>query len=82
MTYTVTIPLDIVNATHRGGYWELYLKYIHQGMSPRDAFEQVEDDLRRYGLPPRFNSYYTFRKSLWRMKRELKAHRRIMPASI
>ena len=75
MTYTVTIPIEIINATHRGGYWELYLKHVQSGMESRTAFEQVENDLRRYGLPGRFNSYYTFRKSLWRMKQELKAYR-------
>jgi 3-dehydroquinate synthetase len=76
MSYTISIPIEVVNATHRGGYWELYLRYKQEGMTSRDAFEMVEEQLSRYGLPARFNSYYTFRKSLWRMRKDLKADQR------
>jgi len=75
MSYTVEIPIEVVNATHRGGYWELYLMYVHGGVSPREAFEAVEAALERYGLPCRFSSYESFRQSLWRARREIKQYR-------
>jgi len=71
MSYTVTIPLEIVNATHRGGYWELYLSYVQQGYASVAAYEMVEADLARHGLPGRFRSYESFRRSMWRIRRDL-----------
>jgi hypothetical protein len=72
MSYTVTIPIAVVNATHRGGYFELYLSYVRQGMKSREAYNAVEDDLERYGLPGRYSSYKNFRDAIWRMRPELK----------
>lgn len=73
MSYKVSIPIEIVNATHRGGYFELYLAYIQKGMRPIEAYNAVEDDLESYGLPGRYSSYQSFRHNLWRMKPEIKS---------
>lgn len=76
MSHTVSIPIEIVNATHRGGYYELYLSYVQEGYTSQAAYERVEDALERYGLPCRYSSYETFRRCLYRMRPILKAWER------
>lgn len=76
MSYMVSIPIEVVNATHPGGYRELYLKYVQDGYTSQRAWEIVEEQLERYGLPARYSSYYSFRKNLWRARKELKDWRK------
>lgn len=66
MSYTITIPIEVVNATHPGGYRELYLKYVQEGYTPQKAWEMVEDRLEKYGLPGRYSTYESFRVCLWK----------------
>lgn len=72
MSYTVAIPIEIVHATHRGGYYELYLTYVQDGYTSQAAYERIEAQLERYGLPCRYSSYETFRRCLYRMRPALK----------
>jgi len=75
MTYTVTIPLEVVNATHAGGYFELYVKRRQEGLNSKEAWSAVESELESYGLPGRYSSYESFRVRLSSMSRVLKAWR-------
>lgn len=75
MSYTVEIPIEIFNAIiDRGAYYELYLDYVYDGLSPKEAYEKVERSLNQYGAK-RFSSYYSFRKNIWRMPKSLKIYR-------
>lgn len=74
--YIVQIPLEVVNATHRGGYYELFLKFRGEGMTMTAAWSRVEAELSAYGLPPRYSSFESFRvSSRHEMRRELKRWR-------
>lgn len=77
MSYIVKIPIEVVNATWPGGYWELYIKYVQFGYAPVAAYEMVESSLSRYGLPGRYSSYYSFRKNQWRMRKELRSWKKV-----
>lgn len=75
MTYTVTIPLEVVNATHPGGYFELYMKRRQEGFTSKEAWSAVESELQSYGLPGRYSSYESFRRHLYKMPRILREWR-------
>ena len=80
--YIVHIPLEVVNATWPGGYYELYLKFRGEGMNGVDAWSRVESELASYGLPGRFSSYDSFRSRLSAMRPILKAWRKRMSQPI
>lgn len=82
MTYTVTIPLEVVNATHPGGYFELYAKRRQEGLTSKEAWSAVESELQSYGLPGRYSSYESFRVCLRSMPKILKAWRCEMSQTI
>lgn len=60
-TYTISIPLNVVKATHSTGYFELYRAFLSKGDPPRIAYEKTEAELERYGLPGRYNCFQSFR---------------------
>ena len=64
--YIVKVPLSVINATHQGGYYDLYIKNMQRGMKSKEAWEDVEDSLAEYGLPKRYNSYESFRRSMYK----------------
>ena len=59
--YMVCVPISVIKATHKSGYFDLYGHYLGQGLSPREAYEAVEGALFRHGLPGRYASYESFR---------------------
>lgn len=80
--YIVSIPLEVVNATHRGGYYELFLKFRGEGMTTKEAYCRIEAELSAYGLPPRYTSFKSFLNNTWTMRRDLKEwHKRMSEVS-
>jgi hypothetical protein len=82
MNYTITIPIEVVNATHPGGYFELYLHYRAKGMTVKQAWEAVEEQLQRYGLPGRYSSFKSFLNNTWKMRSQLKEWRKTSTKNI
>jgi len=76
MSYTIEIPIQVVNATHPGGYFELYLHYRAQGKTVKGAWEAVEERLEHYGLPGRYSSFKSFLNNTWKMRSQLKEWRK------
>ena len=82
MNYTITIPLEVVNATHPGGYFELYLHYRAEGMTVKQAWEEVEAQLEHYGLPGRYSSFKSFLNNTWKMRSQLKEWRKTSTSNV
>ncbi len=76
--YIVEIPLEIVNATSRGGYFALYLKYRTEGLTIKQAWQKVEGDLSAHGLPGRYSTFKSFLNNTHRLRKEVKEWRRSM----
>jgi hypothetical protein len=69
MNPSVSIPVRVINATHTGGYFDLYFIFLQETQDARAAYEATEAELVRYGFPPRYSCYQSFRVSLRRSYR-------------
>lgn len=79
---TIQVPVRIINATHHGGYFELFLFYRGEGMTTKEAWNRVESELASYGLPARYSSFKSFLNNTWRIRKEVRIWRKTMYSTI
>ena len=59
------IPLRVVNTLSTQGYFSQFWIYVQNGMNHREAYEQLENDLDKYNLPVKYESYESFKWIKW-----------------
>lgn len=71
----VEVPKYVIDATHHGGYFMLWQKYVCDGMTGKEAWEEVEDLLNEYGFPGRYSSYESFTSGKSKIRQAIRKHR-------
>jgi len=58
---TVSVPIELIDATHRIGFFKLVQKLGQECESHREAYEKAEAQLEMYGMARRYANYDSFR---------------------
>lgn len=66
---TIEVPVEVIEATHRIGFFKRVQKLAQECERMSEAYRKAEEELEMYGLPKRYASYGSFRKSYWQWVR-------------
>ena len=67
---TIQVPMRVIDSTHRVGFFKRVQEASAHYPTMSAAYESVENDLERYGMPRRYSCYNSFRKQYWLWVRE------------
>jgi len=57
----VKIPVRVIKTLFVDGYFAQFWIYVQDGLNHRESYEKLEKDLERHHLPPRYDSYESFK---------------------